>query len=159
MNDDNRSSQFAENFRFYVEMRFKQLALFLTAMTAAGVGVAEFPMIRWWVALGALFVTAVIWVMEVRSTIYATEAFESADLGPSLKTQFWPWLNAGYVVLLLYIASYTLWLLCIRAWFPACISFYIGVFVGLILFVSSIVNYWQHKFHWFGRDSPKIAPR
>jgi hypothetical protein len=57
MTDENRESQFASNFRFYVELRFKQLALFLSAMTAAGVGVAQFPMERWWVAVAALMVT------------------------------------------------------------------------------------------------------
>jgi hypothetical protein len=60
MNDDTRLSQLAENHRFFGDMRFKQLTLFMAAMSAAGAGVMQFTGSRWWIALGALFVTGVI---------------------------------------------------------------------------------------------------
>jgi hypothetical protein len=68
MNHDTRLSQLAENYRFFGDTRFKQLTLFVAAMSAAGAGVAQYPGIRWWIALGALFVTGVMWVAEVRAT-------------------------------------------------------------------------------------------
>lgn len=69
MNDDARLSQLAENMRFYGDMRFKQLTLFMAAMTAVAGGITEASQYRWWIALAGMCIAAVMWVMEVRSTI------------------------------------------------------------------------------------------
>jgi hypothetical protein len=66
---DTMLSQLAENMRFYGDMRFRQLTLFMAAMTAVAGGIVGSIQYRWWIALGGLCITAVIWVMEVRSTI------------------------------------------------------------------------------------------
>src|ERR1035441_7756478 len=97
-------------------MRFKQLTLFMAAMSAAGAGVMQFPISRWWIALGALFVTAVMWVVEVRATLNGIAAHNAVpELFPSRK-MFWPWLNSSWAVLSLHIAFYALWLAWL-AWF------------------------------------------
>jgi hypothetical protein len=152
MNDDTRLSQLAENFRFFGDMRFKQLTLFMAAMSAAGAGVMQFPLSRWWIALGALFVTAVMWVVEVRGTLNGIAAHNAVpELFPSRKI-FWPWINSSWAVLSLHIGFYVLWLVCIRAWGPsACVSFCIGILVGLVLSVFSIVNYCYQRSFWLRR--------
>ena len=77
MNDDTRLSQLAENHRFFGDMRFKQLTLFMAAMTTAAAGVMQFPGHRWWIALSALFVTAVMWVIEVRAALNGIAAHKA----------------------------------------------------------------------------------
>jgi hypothetical protein len=146
--DDVRLSQLAETYRFYGDMRFKQLTLFMAAMTAAIGGVRQFPEDRWWIGLAGLLFTAVMWIMEVRSTVNAIETHDAVrELFPRQR-KFWPLLNASYAVLLLHIAFYVFWLLRIRAWCPECISFYIGTAIGLVLLVFSSVNYWRHRGFW-----------
>ena len=122
MNDDTRVSQLAEYHRFYGDTRFKQLTLFTAAMSAAGAGVMQYPVIRWWIALGALFVTGVMWVVEVRATLGGIAARNAIPelFPPSHKIKiFWREINSSYAVLLLHIAFYVLWLECIRAWGPS----------------------------------------
>ena len=149
MNNDARLSQLAENHRFFGDMRFKQLTLFMAAMSAAGAGVMQFPGSRWWIALGALFVTGVMWVVEVRATLAGIAAHNAIpELFPSRKI-FWPWINSSWAVLSLHIGFYALWLACIRAWGPsASVSFCIGILVGLVLLIFSIVNYCYQRTFW-----------
>lgn len=151
MNDDTIKSQIAENFRFYGDMRFKQLTLFMAAMTAAAAGVLQPSQIRWWIALGALYVAAVMWIVEVRSTLTAIAAHDAI---PELSTRpdtFWPLLNSSLAVLSLHIAGYVLWLLCVRAWWHSRVPFYIGEAIGVGLLVYSGVNYWRHRYFWLAR--------
>jgi hypothetical protein len=149
MSNDTRLSQLAENHRFFGDMRFKQLTLFMAAMSAAGAGVVQFTAIRWWIALGALFVTGVMWVVEVRATLAGIAAHNAIpELFPSRKI-FWPWINSSWAVLLLHIGFYVLWLACIRAWGPSArVSFCIGILVGLVLLIFSIVNYYYQRSFW-----------
>jgi len=149
MNDDTRVSQLAEYHRFYGDMRFKQLTLFMAAMSAAGAGVMQFPERRWWIALGALFVTGVMWVVEVRATLAGIAAHNAIlALFPDRKI-FWPWINSSWAVLSLHMGFYALWLATIRAWGPAaCVSFYIGILAGLMLLSFSIVNYCYQRTFW-----------
>ena len=124
-------------------MRFKQLTLFMAAMAAAVGGIGQYAQYRWWIALGALFITAVMWVMEVRSTL---NFWAVHKVGPHLwipaHSKLFPWLTATLVVLILHVAFYAFWLGVLRTWGPsACITFCLGLVVGLALLVFSIVNY------------------
>jgi hypothetical protein len=151
--DQGTLSQLAENYRFYGDMRFKQLTLFMAAMSAAIGGVIQSPDNRWSVGLAALFVTAVMWTMEVRSTVNAIANHdalrkEQPSFFPNVN-RFWPWLNASFAVLSLHIAFYGFWLSRIRVWCPVCsISFWIGVIVGLMLVIFSVGNYWRNRQFW-----------
>jgi hypothetical protein len=151
VNNETAQAQIAENFRFYGDMRFKQLTLFMAAMTAVVAGVMQFPCNRWWLALGGLFVTAVMWVVEVRATLNAIVAHNAIpEAFPQQQDKFWPWLNSSWSVLLLHIACYGLWLWCVRAWCSSRVLFYVGALAGLMLFVFSVVNYWQQRKFWLG---------
>lgn len=152
MNDDTRLSQVAENHRFFGDMRFKQLTLFMAAMTAAGAGVMQFPGNRWWIAFGALFVSAVMWVIEVGAALSGIASREAIpELFPP-RPRFWPWINASWAVLALHVACYATWLWCIRIWCPTCcFSFYVGVLVGIMLCIYSVVNYWRQRDFWLNR--------
>jgi hypothetical protein len=69
MNEETKLSKLAENVRFFADMHFKQLTLFMAAMTAVTGGIVVSSLYQWWIALGGLCITAVIWTMEIRSTI------------------------------------------------------------------------------------------
>jgi hypothetical protein len=146
MNEETKLSQLSENMRFFADMRFKQLTLFMAAMTAVAGGVVESSQYRWWIALGGLCITMVIWMMEVRSTMnfitVRDECGNSAEhLWPRKKPKVFPWLTASRDVLLLYAGFYIFWLSCIKKWCAACYcSFYSGVVVGAALVVFSIAN-------------------
>jgi hypothetical protein len=150
MDNDVVTTQIAENFRFYGDMRFKQLSLFMAAMTAAAAGVVQYPPSRWWVALGKLYVAAVMWVVETRATLNAIAAHDAIPEVFPQRKKFWPLLNSSWAVLSLHIAFYALWLLCIRAWAPNCKSFYVGLVGGITLLVFSGRNYWRHRRFWLG---------
>jgi hypothetical protein len=112
-----RLSQLAENMRFFADMRFKQLTLFMAAMTAVGTGIIESFQYRWWIALGGLCITAVIWVMEVRSTMnFVTNHKKAKELWPREKPELFRWFTSSHVVLLLYGGFYIVWLGCIKEW-------------------------------------------
>jgi hypothetical protein len=139
--EDATKTQMAENHRFFGDMRFKQLTLLMGAMSAAAAGVMQYVAIRWWIALGAMCVTAVMWVIVARLAI--PEVFPPTDV-------FWKWINSSFTVLLLHVGFYALWLNRIRVWGPtACFSFFVGAAVGIALAVFSIVNYWRHREFWF----------
>jgi hypothetical protein len=133
--DETRLTQLAENYRFFGDMRFKQLTLFIAAMTAVIGGIFQASTYRWWLAVAGLFITGVMWVMEVRSTMNAVAIHDALlatnrDFFPTQR-KFWPWLNASFAVLLLHVAFYVFWLLCIRAWCPTCcIWFCLGMVIG-----------------------------
>ncbi len=127
MTEDALKAQIAESLRFYGDMRFKQLTLFMAAMTAAGAGVMQFSLGRWWIALAALFVTAVMWVVEVRATLNAIAAHDTIpEVFPKRSAMFWLWLNSSWAVLLLHMACYVVWLYCVGSWALRGASFYIG---------------------------------
>jgi hypothetical protein len=123
----------------------------MAAMSAAGAGIMQFPANRWWISLGALFVTAVMWVVEVRGTLNGIAAHnEIKKLFPHRKI-FWRWINSSWAVLSLHIGFYALWLVCIRAWGPSArFSFCIGIVIGLALSLFSIVNYYGQRSFWLG---------
>ena len=145
MNDETRLSQLAENMRFYGDMRFKQLTLFMAAMTAVGGGVVGSSQYRWWIALGGLCITAVMWVMEIRSTINFNAVHKCApELWPRAQSKLFRLLTASHAVLLLYVGFYAFWLYSMRKWCPACcVSFYSELIVGFALLLFSVANYWD----------------
>ena len=136
-------SELAENMRFYGDMRFKQLTLFMAAMTAAAAGIKQDFEHRWWIALGALFITAVMWVMEVRSSIHFFAIHEKAPrLWPNPQPKHFRWLTATLAVWLLHVAFYAFWLGYLRICAPAaCATFCLGMIVGLVLLIFSVLNY------------------
>lgn len=144
MNEETKLSQLAENMRFFVDMRFKQLTLFMAAMTAVATGIIKSSQYRWWLALGGLGITAVIWVMEIRSTINFIEHRDHApELWPRAesKPKLFRLLTSSHVVLLLYMGFYAVWSYCIKKWGPACyFSFYSALIVGVVLVLFSILN-------------------
>ena len=150
--DKETVSQLMQHLRFYGDMRFKQLTLFMAAMTAVSSGVLQYPQNRWWIALAGLCITSVMWVMETRSTLYALAAHNAipADLLPRPNVKCFRWLGASLVVLLLHLGFYSFWLVCIRIWCPTCISFCIGLIVGIGLLSYSTVNYWFGRKFWLG---------
>jgi hypothetical protein len=145
-------AQRAENFRFYGDMRFKQLTLFMAAMTAVGAGVMQFPENRSWIALGGLFVTAVMWVVEVRATLNAIAAHNAIPEVFPPHRAFMPWLNSSCAVLMLHIVCYGSWLWCVGAWCASPVPLYAGALIGPVLVVFSVVNYWRQRKFW-------LAPR
>lgn len=154
MSDDD--GRYDEYYRFYGDMRFKQLTLFMAAMSAAGAGVMQFSGSRWWIALGALFVTGVMWVIEVRATLAAIAAHDEMTKLFGSRKIFWRWINSSFAVLLLHVGFYALWLRCIRVWGPsACFSFCTGTLAGLVLFIFSMVNYYRQRNFWFPPDPEK----
>jgi hypothetical protein len=142
MNEETKLSQLAENMRFFADMRFKQLTLFMAAMTAVAAGIINPNQYRWWIALGGLWITAVIWVMEIRSTINFIKNYNQAtELWPRAKSKGCRFVTSSHAVLGLYGGFYATWLLCIKKWGPACcVSFYVGLIVGFALFLFSIAN-------------------
>lgn len=149
MNNDTAQAQMAENFRFYGDMRFKQLSLFMAAMTAAGAGVIQATGNRWHIALAALCVTAVMWVVEVRATLNAIAAHDAIpEVFPAQKIRFWPWLNSSWAVLFLHVACYALWLRCVWVWGAGRGPSYTGALVGLTLFVFSVISYGKNRKFW-----------
>ena len=102
-----KQTQFSENMRFYGDMRFKQLTLLMAAMTAAGAGVAQYPQLSGPIAAAAAVFRAVMWVMEIRSTLYWVAFKEKVPtLWPSAKVTLWKQLNATNVVLFLHAFFY-----------------------------------------------------
>ncbi len=143
MSDETEQSQLAENLRFFGDMRFKQLTLFMAAMTAVAGGVVESSQYRWWIALGGLCITGVMWVMEIRSTVNFNATHERAKAWwPRPKSKLFPWLTATNAVLLLYVGFYAFWLFCLKRWCSTCcFSFFGGLLAGLGLVVFSVANY------------------
>jgi hypothetical protein len=166
--------QSCENHRFYGDMRFKQLTLWsvgigfvlnvLHGKEASSVAVGQKG--TWLVA--AFFWTAVIWVMEVRSTVHGVRAMRLKDcLETSMERERpadgsttdanseakprgrdlpnkWTLLNATNVVCLLYALSSLLELLCLRrAWGISTITFWIEAFVFVLLVAFTIREYWE----------------
>jgi len=149
--EDTRLEQQGENYRFYGDMRFKQLTLFMAAMTAAISGIGQANIDQWWLALASLSFTAVMWIMEVRSTVNAIVIHDAIrkelpQLFPEQR-KFWPFLNASFAVVLLHAAFYMFWLSRIRA---SCIYFFVGIVGCAALLIFSAGNYCRHKEFWFG---------
>jgi hypothetical protein len=155
--DESTKNQLGENMRFYGDMRFKQLTLLLTGLTLAGAGVAQYsdkPFVgsldvRSALAVVSMVFTSVMWILEVRSTLYFVAALQLApDLWPCPLAVRLSWLNATNGVLVLHLFIYLGWYWCAWQWYPSCfVRVAFGV-LGLLLLLFSILNYvplWKHR--------------
>ncbi len=141
--------ELVENVRFYGDMRFKQLTLLSVGIGAAFSGLATDPekiivgSIKF--ALGmpllALIFVAVLWVMEVRSTVYCF-------LNQNMTKRLWPVpkgrmsaFRATYAVLALHVVLYLGWMYigwdAMNDWWRLV---WVLLFIGLLVF--SFANYW-----------------
>ena len=159
--DDVKLTQLCENMRFYGEMRFKQLTLLMAGMTAAGAGVAQYPLLKVPLAFAGMLFTSVMWVMEVRSTLYGVAHREAApQLWPCPSAVRFRWLNATNAVLFLHMAFYAFWLWCGALWHPSCLLLILGIGLAVLLLVFSIANYWPlWKWHGARKEEGRAALR
>ena len=156
--DDLKRNQLAQNMRFYGDMRFKQLTLFMGAMTLLGAGAVQYPSatlfgsygVRGVLALAGMLFTGVMWVMEIRSTLafYAARA-QASDLWPRVG-QKWLGLTATNAVLFLHFAFYWFWFWCAAHWNVRCVALSVSGVLGVILVVFSVKSYWPS---WTYKDS------
>jgi hypothetical protein len=148
--DETRFAQLAENRRHYADMRFKQPTLLTGAMTALGAGVAQYPGLKVPLAVSAALFTSVMWVMEVRSTLFCVAIYaEAPGLYPPRLTSLFGWLNATTAVFFLHVALYAFWSWCAARWSESYCVAALGV-------VFSVGNYWPIRKHvWAGR--PRVT--
>ena len=149
---EERLSRISATLRFYGEMRFKQLTVFLAWLTLAGAGVVHFgaqefvgsQSLRAILALATMFVTGVVWVMEVRSTMYwVTIRSEAPEVWPHTKKAFLPAINATNAVFFLYLVNYGFWCWCAFKWNVNFWIFVVFALIGFVIFLFTIVNYWR----------------
>jgi hypothetical protein len=152
--DDTKRSQLAENMRFYADMRFKQLTLLLAWLTIAAAGVAVYGQnllvgnlcVRQTLALGSLLFTAVMWVMEVRASLYWRANREAApDLWPRPRNDCFSWINATNALLVLHITIYLFWLWCASAWNAPKLPIWVFISLGILLLIFSLYSYWSNR--------------
>lgn len=160
-------TQLAQTIRHYGDMRFKQLTLLMAGVPflAAGIAIRNYSTIKVlsWLELrgavpflGMLF-TAVVWVMEVRSTIlYNAARAHAKETNPSpnfrrfrkLNLFLHRCLNATTAVFALYISLYVAWWYCAELWYPGRWLFVLFTAAGLVLFVYSFFSYWGGWESW-----------
>jgi len=146
-----RRNQLGQNMRFYGDMRFKQLTLFLGASSLfiAGVGQyqnIDFPRglkLKAVISIAGILFTSVMWVMEVRSTVsfFATREL-AEDLWPRAKPARFIWLNSTNAVLSLHIASFCFWYWCAANWvYHRFLILSGGALLGILLAAFTVHNY------------------
>jgi hypothetical protein len=128
--------------RFYGDMRFKQLTLFMAGMTAAGAGIGQYSSMKAYIAGIAMLFTGVMWVMEVSSSLYWVE-FRKKVKNTWPRPQLWVrrFVNASNAVLTLYASFYTVWFICFIKWWPGCVLRLLAILLGAVLFIYSCLSY------------------
>jgi hypothetical protein len=115
--------QACEDHRFYADMRFKQLTLFsaISGLLLSSLASSSPTITKPTLSIIGIAATTVLWLMEVRSSIYAQAArarqrlLERAvtitppQLGHDNFELHWTLLNATNAVLALYIATFVFW--------------------------------------------------
>lgn len=151
-----KETELYQNMRFYGEMRFKQLALFLAWLTIAGTGVSQSgeknildgATLQLVISFASMLVTAIIWIMEISSTKYwVAHKISLTDKWPESNIT-WKQLNATNATVLLYLFNYVFWLYASYKWNGNCVFLTIFGIVFLLLFVKTTLNYlplWKHK--------------
>lgn len=151
MNEE-RLTRISEILRFYGEMRFKQLTVFLAWLTLASAGAVHFgglefvgaQSLRAIVAPATMFVTGVVWVMEVRSTMYFVSIrSEAPEVWPHTKKTFLPAINATNAVFLLYCVNYGFWCWCGFKWNINFWILLVFALAGFVIFLFTVINYWR----------------
>jgi hypothetical protein len=116
-NGDEKYKQACEDYRFYGDMRFKQLTLF-SAVTVFLLNVATsekaVPLLsshsnKALFGIAGMFFTAVFWLMELRSTMYALESRAEKERIEQRSPREWELMTASNVVLFLFAVSYGFW--------------------------------------------------
>jgi sterol desaturase/sphingolipid hydroxylase (fatty acid hydroxylase superfamily) len=141
----------------YADNRFKQLTLWIGAMTLlvtagfhreSGLSLQNHSLII--PSLGILL-TSAFWIMEVCSTVKEIEVLESLrpyrDLIPGPTLNHWTFLNHTNVTLLLYLSAFVLWTILaksggLKAWEVLAITLW-----GALLLAFTIREYahlWRH---------------
>lgn len=151
--------QACDDHRFYADMRFKQLSLFgvVSGLLLNTLNKANTPQMIATVSSVGMIVTNVIWIMEVRSSIYAQIArsrkhsfeleFSTQEPQRGGLTQGkpatiselelkWTHFNATNAVLVLYMISYFSWLI---LFFSQANSTALRAFGSLLGFLFSIL--------------------
>jgi hypothetical protein len=148
-----RLAQVAENQRFYGDLRFKQLTLLMGGMTALGAGVAQYPALKVPLAISGALFTRVMWVMEVRSTLFHIAiVVEAPELYPPRLASLFSWVNTTSSLFFLHLASYALWALCAVRWSGNYWVEALGLGLGAFLVAFSLGNYWAVRKHvWAGQ--------
>ncbi len=166
--------QSCENHRFYGDMRFKQLTLWSVGVGFVlnvlygkdALGLSSLGRGIWLAA--AFFWTAVIWIMEVRSSVHGVRAIRrksrpeaSAPIAPITKhgnsetkgrdqelPNKWTLVNATNAVALLYVGSCLAWAIQLyRVWGSRVITVWVVniLFVFLVAFtIREYFELWQH---------------
>jgi len=157
VHDQARLAQLAENLRFYGDLRFKQLTLLMGGMTALGAGVAQYSALRVPLAVSGALFTSVMWVMEVRSTLfYIAIVVEAPELYPPRLASLFSWVNTTSSPFFLHLAFYAFWVWCAVRWSENYWVEALGVGLGSFLVVFSLGNYWAVRKHvWAGQ--PKVT--
>jgi hypothetical protein len=102
-------------------------------------------------ASATLLFTAVLWIMEVRSSLYwAAHRQNLQGVWPRPSNARLGWVTATNAVALLYAIVYLFWWWCAYQWHLACLLLLLGGGVGIFLAVFTILNYralWSHREH------------
>ena len=149
---DKINEQLIQNMRHYSEMRFKQLTLLLAWFTIVGAALFLDKKDKMFENLGfsidiflanaSLIICSVLWIMEIRSTMYWAANREKI-------TKYWPrpnkskmkFMNATNAVLIFYISIYSFWTWYIFKMNAIFLVKSIAIFVGALLLTFSILNY------------------
>jgi membrane protein YdbS with pleckstrin-like domain len=151
-----QASEIAQNLRFYSDARFKQLTLLLAAMAAAAAGaVKDSPAqltptvtVRQLVAVAAMLVVSVLWVMEVRAAAYwAAHREKGTEVWPSPPTNVFWWLNATDMLLALHVGLFVGWWWFGMKWRLAAPWLALAAALFVLMAIFSVVTYrplWKH---------------
>jgi len=157
--------QNCEDHRFYGDMRFKQLTLWSVGIgfllnTLYGKDASTLSVFHrgvWCAA--AFFWTAVIWVMEVRSTVHGLRRIEyRAGIEGAPEGRYsnkWTLLSASSAIALLYAASCVVWSVqLLTIWGASAITFWVTAAAFALLAAFTVREYlpmWEHaieKWQW-----------
>lgn len=148
--DEVTHTQLAENMRFYADMRFKQLTLLIAWLTLAGAGVAQYGekllvgslCVRQALAVSAVIFVGVLWVMEIRASLYWRAHREKApELWPRPEKDPLSWVNATNALFLFHIGVYLFWLYCAYMWCVGRLLIAILALIGTMIASFGVYSY------------------
>ena len=163
MDKNERSKELVANMRLYSDMRFKQLTIFMTWLTLSVGGVAQFGdksianglNVNVLIACASLIFISILWIMEIKSTIYwAANREEVRCLWPSLNIQyprylkFLSFFDATNAILVLYTCTLFFWVFCLFNWLDYWWLSFAGIGILIFLIIFTVFNYkplWAHK--------------
>lgn len=149
----------SETMRLYADMRFKQLTLLLAWLALTSAAIVHFSdqafidslSLRVVLAVASMVVTAILWVMEVKSTLYwAAIRDKFRELWPRPQNVFLSFLNATNMVFFLYCSNYTFWWWCSLKWDANIPVLAVFGAIGCLILVFTVINY--RRLLWFHKD-------